>query len=287
MRARGGRLAALVLAHALLAAPHAARGDRAAVGADLSASTEGSPSGATDSHEYRSVIDEALKAYAAERYDEARALFLRAHAILPTARTHRGIGLAEHRLGHYATCVTALEAALASRERPLTGQVRAATEELLEEAQRRAGRLLVTRAPAHAQFSVDRVARELAPGEPLWLDEGEHRVEARAAGFVPIARTVRVTAGAELAIDLTLAPLRPEASAPAGPALVLSAAPTGTADRAPIARRRWYASPWLWASVGVVAAGLGAGLGVALAGGSGSERQSAYGGSTGRALDGP
>src|SRR3954452_13107151 len=65
-----------------------------------------SPSGArADARQdaaYEAAIAEAVAHFSAAHWSEARALFLRAHEIKPSARTLRGLGVVEFELGHYA-----------------------------------------------------------------------------------------------------------------------------------------------------------------------------------------
>jgi PEGA domain len=255
---------------------------------DLASPADGSAPSASDSQEYRGLVDEALKEYGLGHYEEARTLFLRAHAIQPSARTHRGIGLAEYELRNYPECITQLEAALASNERPLTGQVRAATEEVRGRAARYVARVYIARSPAHANIVVDHVPVTVAPSQSLVLRVGEHLVEARADGFVPAARTITVLGGADMRLDLTLSPVTEEPAAPLalGPVAASPASGARPLDDHDPGRRRWYTSPWLWAAVGVAVVGAGVGVGFAAAGGDGGSA-APYGGSTGRTADGP
>src|SRR5688572_29305605 len=77
---------------------------------------------------YRAVIDEAIAESGASRWEEARALFRRAHGMYPNARTLRGIGMSSFELRDYVGAYRALGEALASTVQPLTaeqqGQVR-------------------------------------------------------------------------------------------------------------------------------------------------------------------
>ena len=83
------------------------------------------------SPEYRSAIEEALSEFEAGRYEEARVLFLRAHAIEPNARTLRGIGNCAFEVSDYVAAIVAFEEALASDRRPLDARMRQQTEQLV------------------------------------------------------------------------------------------------------------------------------------------------------------
>src|SRR3954468_5859705 len=65
--------------------------------------------------QYRSLLEEAVAEYDARRYEEARALFRRAHDLSPNARTMRGIGMASFELREYVEALRALEGALVDK----------------------------------------------------------------------------------------------------------------------------------------------------------------------------
>src|SRR5262245_12806154 len=54
---------------------------------------------------YEQLITRALTEFDARNFAEARALFLQAHALRPTARTLRGIGVTEFELRNYVDSV--------------------------------------------------------------------------------------------------------------------------------------------------------------------------------------
>lgn len=66
---------------------------------------------------YRELIAEAVAEYEARHFEEARALFRRAHAMFPNARTMRGQGMAEFELRNYRGAIQCFESALSSRAR--------------------------------------------------------------------------------------------------------------------------------------------------------------------------
>src|SRR6185369_1334355 len=69
--------------------------------------------------QYRGLLSEAVAEYDARRYEEARALFRRAHDLSPNARTLRGIGMASFELREYVEALRALEGSLVDQRRPL------------------------------------------------------------------------------------------------------------------------------------------------------------------------
>lgn len=214
---------------------------------------------AQDPAGYRETIDEALGELNAQHYEEARALFARAHELYPNARTLRGLGHAEFELRHYVACIEQLEAALAAREKPLDGALRADTERLVARARTFVGTVEVDAKPAASQLVVDGEARGTGP---LLLDAGSHQLEIFSTGFAPERRRVEVRGGALQ--TLTVVFLREESRHE---------------------RRRVARSPWLWSAVGLVIAGAAVGTYFALR----DPREKAEapsGGSVGMALGG-
>ena len=76
------------------------------------------------SRHYRALINDAVAEYDAHHFEEARALFRRAHELEPSARTWRGIGMAAFELRDYVKSLRALEASLVDSRLPLTGTER-------------------------------------------------------------------------------------------------------------------------------------------------------------------
>ena len=80
--------------------------------------------------------EDALGEYDAGRYEEAAALFERAHAKSPSARTHRGLGLSYFGARKYVLAVEHLTAARTDTRRPLTKAQLSEVENFLKQADR-------------------------------------------------------------------------------------------------------------------------------------------------------
>lgn len=196
---------------------------------------------------YRAAVDEAISEFAAHRFDEARTLFARAHALFPNARTLRGLGLVEFELRDYVTCVQHLDAALSSDVRPLQDELRAETESLRMRAAGFIGVLTLHSRPQAVRLLVDGEPAA-SPNQPLLLSLGTHTLELFANGYEPERRSLQIAGGEErtLVVDFSR-----------------SSVPRNAHDTR-AASTSWYQSPWLWiAAAGVVVAG--AAVGVALA----------------------
>lgn len=178
------------------AAPEAGTGSSAALSDFM-----GEPAG------YRELIAEALVEYEAKHFEEARALFRRAHELFPNARTMRGQGMAEFELRNYGNAIQCFESALGSSIRPLAGPLRDETEQLLERARRFVARVRLDLRPAQpASVLVDGVLVHVEPGSVLLLSVGNHSLEIRAESYQPAQRVVSVQGGEEQVIEVLLLP---------------------------------------------------------------------------------
>jgi hypothetical protein len=170
---------------------------------------------------YREAIDAAVAEFADGHHAEARALFRRAHELLPNARTLRGIGMCAFELRDYAEAVRMLGAALDDPRRPLTDEQRAQVGAALARAEAFVGRYEVS-LPAGAALHVDASATPavLEADGTLLLSLGVHTVTTRRDGL-PLGEVRVEVRGGERG-RLELAPLD-----------VVPEPPTSQADRAP------------------------------------------------------
>ncbi len=182
---------------------------------------------------YRETIEQALSEYGLKNYEEASTLFSRAHELYPNARTLRGMGMAAFELRRYEESANDLEAALASKVRPLDGELRQETEALLTRARGFLAVVKVELAPNNATLLLD---GQPVNGNELNLRLGEHTLEVRAQDYRPETRTVRVHGGEVLRIDISLH--RNQFAA-------------GPVERP----KPLYKNAWLWTGVGLVVAG--------------------------------
>lgn len=202
---------------------------------------------------YRSLIEAGLAEYDANNFLEARAIFAKAHALYPNARTLRVLGMTEFELRHYRESAAYLREALASTVRPLDDTLRQQTQGLLDRTAQFLGRLRVTLQPASARLSVDGELRTLPP-DGLVLQLGEHVLDVSADRYRGDRRTVDIAGGEDKTLVIAL---RPELTVAEQSSPVLQ--PTAAEESRPL-----YASPWLWGGVAVVAAGVVVGLVLAL-----------------------
>jgi hypothetical protein len=144
---------------------------------------------------YDPLIEEAVQAYEAGRHAEARSAFRRAHALYPTSRTLRGIGMCSFNLGDYTDAVYQLEQALVDSRKPLSEEQQAQTRDLIGKANTRVGRFRLRLTPPEAVLRVDGNAPLILEGNELLVEAGQHEIEARAPGFLMARSSVKVEGG--------------------------------------------------------------------------------------------
>ena len=170
-----------------------------------------------ETSQYRAMLEEAVSEYDAHRYEEARALFRRAHEISPNARTLRGIGMASFELREYIEALRSLEASLADKRRALTPTQRTQVEALIERTRAFVGRFFLKLSPKETLVRVDGAPAVVEADGSLLLSFGRHALTAEAPGRSPENREINVIGGERQELSFTLRPdgPRPSPSRPA------------------------------------------------------------------------
>jgi tetratricopeptide (TPR) repeat protein len=207
--------------------------------------------------EFNDVIKRAVVEFDQGHWEEASALFRRAHELNPSSRTWRGLGLTSFELRRYVDAIAELEAALADPRKPLTNQQRKEVETVLARAREFVSVYRVRVVPSEAEVIVDGHPATLNQGQ-LFLDPGPHTLLVRASGYEERREDLRAAAGTkdELAIELSVA-------GPAEDAPVQVAAPAEPRPAGPPPPRRRRVWTWALAGAGVAAGAAAIGLGVA------------------------
>jgi hypothetical protein len=161
-------------------------------------------SDAGESPAYRNLIKEGLAEYDAFHFEEARSLFLRAHAMSPSARTHRAIGMTCFELRDYVCAVRNLSTALNDERRPLSPDQGKHAEDLLSRSQIFVDVVTLALTPPSARVLMDGAAAELEPDGTLLLDAGNHVLEASAPGMNSRSFPVSVKGGQHRRLVITL-----------------------------------------------------------------------------------
>ncbi len=162
---------------------------------------------------YWALIDEAIAHSSAARYQEALALFQRAHDLRPSARTLRGIGLMRFQLADYTGAIDALRQAAVDARRPLDEAGRAEVQATLERALGFVARIELVLSPEAATVTDD--GRSLVAHEGAALfNPGRHQVTVEHEGYQPRTLTWVFEGGErrriEVALDPVAAPRPPE-----------------------------------------------------------------------------
>jgi hypothetical protein len=160
-----------------------------------------------DDAEYRAAVDDAVREFAAGRFEEARALFKRAHVLSPNARTLRGMGMTAFELRMYVQAIRELGAALADARKPLEGEMRARAAALLDKAEKFVGSVRVELTPPTAALLVDGKPPQPEASGVLLLDAGLHVLSATAEGHKSTNVRISVEGAAEQTVRMTLEPL--------------------------------------------------------------------------------
>lgn len=157
-------------------------------GSAASLELDAQPGGST----YRSVVAAAVAEHRAGHWLEARALFLRAHELEPSARTLRVLGMTAFELREYPDAVRELSAALLDARHPLSGAQRRQVQELLERANMFVGRYRLRLDPPHTRVQLNGMDVALEPDGTLLLPLGRQALAARASGHATMRREVVV-----------------------------------------------------------------------------------------------
>jgi tetratricopeptide (TPR) repeat protein len=188
---------------------------------------------------YRDVVARAVAEFEAGHLAEARALFAHAHALWPSARTLRTLGMTAFELRMYPRALEELQAALVDPRRPLPEQQRSQVESLIEQTRAFVGRYRVQLSPPQAVLSVDGAVHAAEPG-PLILELGDHSLLVRAQGYSELRRALSVQGHEDQALPLTLERLA-VATAPAEKPKALDPASAVTEAAQPNHTAAWIA----------------------------------------------
>lgn len=233
------------------------------------ASTRAAAEDTTDAKveaEYQQLINDALSEYDRGSWEESAALFRRAHELIPSARTLRGLGLTAYEARRYPDSIRYLTDALTDTRHALTPKQKEDIEATLDRARLFVGYLELQVEPAGTTVMINgQDARPDASGTVI-TDVGWMDIEARAEGYETLAKRIRVNAGDHQTLDLKLTRTPPPqaavVAAPAPkPALVeprVDAAPL-PATTQPAADSDSPYTTWKWVTAGAAIAALGTG----------------------------
>lgn len=227
----------------------------ALVAVSARAQAEAPGAAAPESSEYERYIAQALQAYDAGRFAEARSSFRRAHELAPTARTLRTIGMCSFNLGDYVDALQNLEAALADARKPLNGEQRTHVSDLIARSQARVGRFRIRLTPQDAVLWADGRPPPRLGTDEILLEPGRHELLAQASGHQPNRSTVQVDGGDRTTLEIILTPHPAGADIAAvaapKPAEAPSPAPVAAAPLSPASTASNTQAVWGYVALGV------------------------------------
>lgn len=215
--------------------------------------------------DYKALTDAAVEEHSLGHYQEARALFERAHAISPNARTLWGMGIAAFESREYVDAIRLLQQALDDQRKPLTPPQRKKATSLIERSQAYVVRLPLRVQPATAAVSIDGRAVQSDIDGIVLLDAGKHQLVVSADGYEDVVRSMVWHAGTAPPLEIALERKgAPKAEPRATPALATKVSETAAPGRSETDGPRAF-TVLKWTSLGAAIASLGlVGAGVGL-----------------------
>ena len=207
---------------------------------------------------FEGVVSDGLRAYQAGQYVEARTRFERAHALMPSARTLRALGMTAVELRNYTAARVELEASLVDTRQPLTAAQRGEVSQMLTWMGSTLASVQVRVQPEGARILID-----AKPGEArLLLEPGAHVLRVEADGYEPNEQRLELQAGQDRTLDVELSRVLVSALPALAPQAQLTAAadfsqPSVFTQPSPPSPRdqdegsvlgKW----WFWTAVGAV-----------------------------------
>jgi tetratricopeptide (TPR) repeat protein len=208
----------------------------------------------SDAQGYERLIHDALSEFDRGNYAEAHTVFEQAHALQPSARTLRGLGMTSFELRHYTQAQEELSAALAEKRKPLNRAQRDEVAALLERMQRYVGTIEVAVTPSDATLFVD---GSNTSERRLRLDLGEYHLRAHADGYRDAELRLAVEGGEIRRLTIELRPIELDprnvelAASPATAPSTAAPAAEGDEHGSRNVLQRW----WFWTAVGALIAG--------------------------------
>jgi hypothetical protein len=206
---------------------------------------------ASNADAYPQLIGQAVDEYNHANWAEARTLFAQAHAIQPSARTERGIGLSAFELRDYVDAVAHLRDALDDQRNALSPEQRGEVGEVITRAQRYVGAVHVEIVPDNAELLINGQRADKLEFE---LNVGDYDFAAKAPGYANAALKVNVQGGRANTLRLELVPMKDAPPPTASRNASIESADASAATQSPI-------QPILgWTAIGLSAASLALGV---------------------------
>jgi hypothetical protein len=176
------------------------------------------------------LIVQGVEHYAAKRYEEAEALFLKVWRDRPSYDVAAKLGHAEYQLGKMPEAATHFSYAL--KNSPLTWKQsqRDFVEKGLAGTKAQLGTLILRVNRLDAEITIDgKPLGEALLGNEAFVTPGKHRIEAKLAGYKPAETTIDVAKDASRVVALELKPVEQRTSGGKNGALIVSGAAVSVA----------------------------------------------------------
>jgi tetratricopeptide (TPR) repeat protein len=151
---------------------------------------------------YDAFVREAVVEYNAGNWGEARLLFGKAHELLPSARTWRGMGLSDYESKRYVQAIEALEAALDSDIKPLDAAQREEVERALERSLRFVAVYALELPQDAKELNVDGRPARLQTDGTLRLNPGSYTLSLRRASGATVEHSFEAAVGERATLEL-------------------------------------------------------------------------------------
>lgn len=210
----------------------------------------------SDDEAYDAAINTAVAHYRNKEWQAAREAFARAHALRPSARTFRGLGLSAYYAQDDVAAAAALQSALEDARNALDPEQRAQVTDLLERIRPRVAHVHVQAKPETVAIQVDGAA--IAGQQGHFVIPGRHRLLVSAPGFVDFYEEFEVSGGQRMSLRVVLEPKPvPKPAVVTAPGEAAGAKRLATANRVRQERHEggFTVEPWMiaGAAAGVVA----------------------------------
>jgi tetratricopeptide (TPR) repeat protein len=230
---------------------------RVLVAALVVALCAGTSSALAQGNDYKALTNAAVEELSSGHYEEARALFARAHAINPSARTFWGMGVAAFEARQYVDAIQLLTQSRDDARKPLTAEQRKQTESLLERSQAFVVRVPIRVEPAAAKVTIDGREVERDKDGVALLDAGTHQVVVSAAGHQEVVRVARWEVGDAPLFEVHLEPKGASGPAAGSDSDAAHTQAPGPAPSSAAASERSAFAVLKWVSLGATVAALG------------------------------
>jgi hypothetical protein len=199
-----------------------------------------------------------------ERYTDALVHFNRSYELRRAASVALNLGITLRALGRLVEARSRFNEFFELASSTLRDRHDRDVSNFLADINRRISRMhVVALEPSGARITVDGRRVAVDERDEVQIDPGEHRVEATAQGFATLSRTIQVTSGGRVDVELRLQPAVAASGVTTDPRVSLTTAEANTQNNITVPTNSStnalptqpggsvLRSPWLWVAIGV------------------------------------